>query len=402
MGRSKKTGFDYFPLDIDIMQDIRMRKLIKRKGGGAVTVYTFLLCNIYKGGYWLQWDEDIPFILSEQTSFEEEYIQSVIDSCLELGLFSKELFDSEKVLTSESIQRRYKQMADSSGRTKYTDIHEIMPEYLLIELNESSKKTTKKEEDFGEKEDFLLKNQEKKGISSEKKPITSGKMQQSKINNILTSNIFINPPHPLTEGEAELSKPKQKRNKSSTLNGKARNLFEDYYLKTFNTPYYWSGKDAGAMKGLLQKLSFTMQEGTSEDELLEELSIFLSAVKEGWIFENMSVTNLNSKFNEIRAKCNHLDAVPWEWDVVVKKFNGLGILQVTVLDDDRKRMFISAMNNYGKDAIAEVYSKIKQSGHLRGYNKDRWIADFDFVFNKSHFRRILDGVYDDKNLKIGD
>lgn len=107
MGRNRKTGLDYFPFDIDTFQDIKIRKLIKYQSGKAVTVYALLLCLIYKSGYYMRWDEELPFIISEQTGFEEAYISEVIKSCLTLGLFSKELFDTEQVLTSKGIQRRW-------------------------------------------------------------------------------------------------------------------------------------------------------------------------------------------------------------------------------------------------------------------------------------------------------
>lgn len=48
MARIAKSGLEYFPFDIDFFQDIRIRKLIKRQGGKAVTVYALLLCLIYK------------------------------------------------------------------------------------------------------------------------------------------------------------------------------------------------------------------------------------------------------------------------------------------------------------------------------------------------------------------
>lgn len=50
MARIAKSGLEYFPFDIDFFQDIRIRKLIKRQGGKAVTVYALLLCLIYKNG----------------------------------------------------------------------------------------------------------------------------------------------------------------------------------------------------------------------------------------------------------------------------------------------------------------------------------------------------------------
>lgn len=119
MGRNKKTGLDYFPFDVDTFQDIKIRKLIKYQGGKAITVYALLLCFIYKSGYYMRWDEELPFIISEQTGFEEAYILEVIKSCVALGLFSKELFDKERVLTSKEIQRRWLKYTHFVGKDFY-------------------------------------------------------------------------------------------------------------------------------------------------------------------------------------------------------------------------------------------------------------------------------------------
>lgn len=107
MARKKEVGLDYFPFDINFFQDIKIRKLIKYQSGKAITVYALLLCLIYQRGYYMRWDEELPFIISEQTGFEEAYILEVIRCCMTLGLLSKELYDKEKILTSIGIQNRY-------------------------------------------------------------------------------------------------------------------------------------------------------------------------------------------------------------------------------------------------------------------------------------------------------
>mgnify|MGYP000383407083 CR=1 FL=1 len=150
MGRNKKIGLDYFPFDIDFFQDLRIRKLIKYQGGKAVTVYALLLCNIYKQGYYMRWDEELPFFVSEQTGFEEAYIREVIKCCLVIGLFSKELYDSEKILTSKGIQERYQKICDLCRRN-----NEIC-EYNIISSEDIS-------------------------FSSEEKPVSSAKSTQSKV-----------------------------------------------------------------------------------------------------------------------------------------------------------------------------------------------------------------------------
>lgn len=158
MGRNRKNGLTFFPFDVDFFQDIKIRKLIRHQGSDAVTVYTLLLCLIYKGGYYMRWDEELPFIVSEQTGLKEAHIQEVINSCLKLGLFSKEMFDKEKVLTSLGIQERYRKICVDSRRVCDMD------EYNLISSEEiafSSEKTI---------------------ISSEEMPINSVKSTQIKEN----------------------------------------------------------------------------------------------------------------------------------------------------------------------------------------------------------------------------
>jgi hypothetical protein len=93
--------------------------------------------------------------------------------------------------------------------------------------------------------------------------------------------------------------------KGEGVNSKARLLFENYFRETFSDSYYWTAKDAGAMSQLLNKLKFQRKQkkmDVSDDSILYALQYLLSSVKEGWIFENFSVANINSKFNEIVAQ----------------------------------------------------------------------------------------------------
>lgn len=60
----------------------------------------------------------------------------------------------------------------------------------------------------------------------------------------------------------------------------------------------------------------------SDDSLLYALQYLLSSVKEGWIFENFSVTNINSKFNEIVAQAKKSTSSKSDTDIgVVLKNN---------------------------------------------------------------------------------
>lgn len=108
MARKIKQGLDYFPLDVTFFSDIKIRKLIKYQGSGAIAIYTSLLCNIYEqSGYYILWDKELPFIISEITGLKEGYINEVIECCLNIDLFDRDLYEKERVLTSKGIQERY-------------------------------------------------------------------------------------------------------------------------------------------------------------------------------------------------------------------------------------------------------------------------------------------------------
>lgn len=106
----------------------------------------------------------------------------------------------------------------------------------------------------------------------------------------------ITPPNP-PRGDVEVKK--------DSLNSKARKLFEGYFRVTFGNEYYWTAKDAGNMSKLLDKLRFQRDKKgleCSDDGIMEALEFLLRSIDDGWIFENFSVANINSKFNEILSQ----------------------------------------------------------------------------------------------------
>lgn len=276
MARPIKQGLEYFPFDINFFQDLKIRKLIKYQGGKSITVYALLLCNIYKEGYYMRWDEELPFIISEQTGFEEAYIREVIKCCLLVGLFSRELYEMEKILTSKGIQERYQNICILCRRKC------DFSEFTLISSEET---------DVDSEETVI--NSEETAVNSENSTQRKGKKikRKEKENN--------NTPSPPLKGEG-----KGKKNESKEINSKARFLFEEHFKNTFSNDYYWTAKDAGSMSKLIQKLVFSReQKGMPVDDnsILYALKVFLSSIKDGWIFNHFSVTNINSQFNEIIA-----------------------------------------------------------------------------------------------------
>lgn len=107
MARPRKQGLDYFPLDVDIFQDKKIRILKAKYGVDGFAIYVYLLCEIYKNGYYLKADDDFICIMADDLRMSSNKVNQVLNFLLERSLFNGKLFQSDKVLTSESIQRRF-------------------------------------------------------------------------------------------------------------------------------------------------------------------------------------------------------------------------------------------------------------------------------------------------------
>ena len=172
MGRKRKVGLDYFPMDIDFFQDIKIRKLIRRQGGKAIAIYACLLCNIYKCGYYMRWDNELPFIISESTGCDEVYISEVLRDCLALGLLDKRMYETERVLTSYGIQERYQRICADCKRKC------LIEEYNIIS-SEKLRKTPKNSEEMRVSSEEIRVSSEEMRVSSEEMRVSSEEIRVS-------------------------------------------------------------------------------------------------------------------------------------------------------------------------------------------------------------------------------
>ena len=97
---------------------------------------------------------------------------------------------------------------------------------------------------------------------------------------------------------------KEKTKKSPTLVARGRTVFEEFYQKLYDSPYYWSAKDGMHMKQLLQKISFSRQHRENplpidDDSVLAALGQFLERINKSWVMDNFSVSTINSQYNNI-------------------------------------------------------------------------------------------------------
>lgn len=107
MPRPQKDGLDYFPLDVTFFTDPKIKIIKARYGVDGIAVYIYLLCEIYRTGYYLQLNEDSIYIFSDDLKMSPEKVMQVLNFLLERSLFDNKLFQSDKVLTSAGIQKRF-------------------------------------------------------------------------------------------------------------------------------------------------------------------------------------------------------------------------------------------------------------------------------------------------------
>lgn len=135
MARPIKVGLDYFPFDTDFFTDRKIKILRARYGSDGITVYLYLLCMIYREGYFIQLDDDLNYIIADDLNMSSEKIGQIMHFLLERSLFSNTLFQSDKVLTSDGIQRRYQKAVE--GRAKKTTAA-VDERYWLLSKDETA------------------------------------------------------------------------------------------------------------------------------------------------------------------------------------------------------------------------------------------------------------------------
>lgn len=177
MARQQRKGLNYFPLDVDIFSDRKIKIVTARYGSDGFTYYIYLLCQIFKDGYYIRVDEDFDYIVSSDLNMSYEKIGQMRNFLLERSLFNDTLFKSDKVLTSVGIQRRYQLAVKTRAVKNPVAVDERF--WLLNDEETESFIKVRSISDFSEKKgDNSRKNNDNSEIYTAKK----SKVKESKVN----------------------------------------------------------------------------------------------------------------------------------------------------------------------------------------------------------------------------
>ena len=180
MARQQKDGLDYFPLDVDFFEDEKIKILRARYGTDGISLYIYLLCRIYKKGYYIKVDNDFEYILSADLNMGVDKVRQVLTFLLSRSLFDNTLFQSDAVLTSTGIQKRFQLAVKERAKKNPVKVGR----FWLLEKEETKPfiKCTLFEGFSGKNDDYSG----KKDVNSPEESL-----KKSKVNNI--DNIAFSP-----------------------------------------------------------------------------------------------------------------------------------------------------------------------------------------------------------------
>ena len=189
LARPTKTGLEYFPLDVNFLYDIKVRKIIKPLGPEAIGVLVYLLAEIYKdNGYYISWNDDIYFLMSDLTGIDEELIKDVVSKALEVDFFNKDKYKKYNILTSKGIQNRYISATEKRKNTNINDDYIIKSEQISTNEHTQNNSNTKvNSEETGVNVTETKVNSEETGVNVTES--TQSKVKESKVkDNIYTAS----------------------------------------------------------------------------------------------------------------------------------------------------------------------------------------------------------------------
>lgn len=108
MARPTKQGLDYFPLDVGLFEDIKIRRLKKDCGNQAISILIAIFCIAYRDeGYYVEINSDVTFLIAETFGVSEDAVEKIVEKAIQVGIFDSGKFNTYKILTSRGIQERY-------------------------------------------------------------------------------------------------------------------------------------------------------------------------------------------------------------------------------------------------------------------------------------------------------
>lgn len=125
MGRFLKSGVDYFTLDCNLEDKVKLVEAeFGIKGFGVIIK---LWQKIYSEmGYYAPWSRQVALLFAHDCGVGIGVVEEVVKASLREGVFDQKLYDKYSILTSAGIQKRY---AEATRKREFVKFEKA---YLLI------------------------------------------------------------------------------------------------------------------------------------------------------------------------------------------------------------------------------------------------------------------------------
>lgn len=149
-----------FPFAVDIFNDNKIKAIKSRFGTTGIMVYIYILCLIYREGFYIKSDDYLCHIIADELKVSPNTVRQIELSLVERAMFDYNLFYSGNVLSSRGIQRRWQdELTEHPPKSKI----EVDERYWLLNCEETQPFILVRSfsEKTPEKQDFSLKTEEK-------------------------------------------------------------------------------------------------------------------------------------------------------------------------------------------------------------------------------------------------
>jgi len=138
MSSLPKRKLLYFSIDCDVLRNSKIKQLNRKFRCIGFSIYTQILTYIYdEKGYYVDCNNDFMLDLADWNYIEDAKIKEIINYMFEIGLFSRKMFKSYKILTSEEIQMKYILVKTKQRKAKYLVMNK---KHLLVKEEDIPKK----------------------------------------------------------------------------------------------------------------------------------------------------------------------------------------------------------------------------------------------------------------------
>lgn len=170
---------------MDIFSDTKLKIVRAHFGSDGVLLYFYLLCAIYKNGFYIVCDDDFRYVISADLGMTDEKIGQMLSFFLKRSLFDDTLFKADKILTSKGIQRRYQEAIKQRALKNPVQVE---AKFWVLEKNETqSFIKVRPDENYSENNNSFSENNDSFFENNPHK-VKESKVNKSKVNESSVEN----------------------------------------------------------------------------------------------------------------------------------------------------------------------------------------------------------------------